>query len=130
MSQNLDLVRSIYAEIGRGNYGSAEWAHPEIEYVHVDGPEPGSVTGRDGLVEAMRNLFGALEDVRAEAEGYRELDTERVLVLTHARARGKASGLSVGQKGAEMFEIHDGKVTRIVVYFDCDRALADFGIEG
>src|SRR5436190_24162091 len=98
MSENLDLVRSIYETVGRGDYGSAEWADPEIEYVHADGPEPGSVTGREGLAGAMRNLFGAFEDVRAEAEDYRELDAERVLVLTTASARGKTSGLPVGQK--------------------------------
>ena len=76
----------------------------------------------------MRNLFGAFEDVRAEAEDYRELDAERVLVLTTASARGKTSGLPVGQKGAEVLEIHNRKVTRIVVYFDRDRALADLGL--
>jgi ketosteroid isomerase-like protein len=129
MSENLDLVRSIYAAIGRGDYGSAEWADAEIEYVHADGPEPGSVTGREGLVRAMRNLFGAFEDVRAEAEDYHVLDAERVLVLTNASARGKTSGLPVDQKGAEVFEIHGGRVTRIVVYFDRERALADLGLK-
>jgi len=129
MSENLDLVRSIYASIGRGDFGSADWADPQIEYVRADGLEPESLIGRDGLVAAMRSLFGALEDFRNEAEDYRELDAERVLVLTHVSARGKASGLPIVQKGAELFEIHAGKVTRIVTYFDRANALADLGLK-
>jgi ketosteroid isomerase-like protein len=128
VSANLDLVRSIYAAIGHGDFGSADWADPEIEYVRADGVEPGSLIGRDGLVAAMRSLFGALEDFRNEAEDYRELDAERVLVLTHVSARGKASGLPIVQKGAELFEIHAGKVTRIVTYFDRANAIADLGL--
>jgi ketosteroid isomerase-like protein len=129
MRSNLDLVRSIYADIERGDYSSAEWAHPQIEYVVADGPDPGSFTGRDGLVQAMRSLFSALGDVRAEADEYRELDTGRVLVLTRVSGRGKTSGVQIGDRGAELFETHDGKVTRIVTYFDRDRALADLGLE-
>ena len=128
MSENLDLVRSIYAAIGRGDYSSADWAHPEIEYVHADGPAPSSVTGLDGLVAAMQDLFGVLGDVSVGAQEYRELDAARVLVLTKASARGKTSGLPIGQDGAEGFELDDGKVTRIVVYFDREQALADLGL--
>jgi ketosteroid isomerase-like protein len=129
MSENLDLVRSIYAAIGHGDFGSADWANPEIEYVRADGFEPDTLIGRDGMVAAMRSLFGALEDFRIEADAYRELDAERVLVLTNASARGKASGLPVDQKGAELFEIQAGKVTRIVTYIDRANALADLGLK-
>src|SRR6476469_657910 len=114
MSESLNLVRSVYAAIGHGDFRAADWADPEIEYVRADGFEPGSLIGRDGTAAAMRSLFGALEDFRIEAEDYRELDAERVLVLTNASGRGRASGLAVDQKGAEVFEIQAGKVTTLV----------------
>jgi ketosteroid isomerase-like protein len=60
-----------------------------------------------------------------------ELDHERVLVPFHFSARGKASGLDVEQlatKGAEVFHLRDGKVPRLVLYWDRDRALADLGL--
>ncbi len=128
MSANLDLVRSLYADIERGDYRSADWAHREIEYVVADGPEPGCFTGRDGAVEAMRSIFSALTDVRTEAEEYRELDAVRVLVLARGSGRGKRSGVQVEHRTAEVFEIHEGKVTRIVNYFDRQHALADLGL--
>jgi ketosteroid isomerase-like protein len=130
--ENLDLVRSIYADWERGDYTSVEWAHPDIEYLTVDGPEPGSWTGLTGMAEGERHLLRGWAEFRAVAYEYRELDEERVLVLAHARGRGKTSGLELGQisrGAATLFQLRDGKVTNLLVYWDRDRALADLGLE-
>ena len=131
MSPNLDLVRSIYAAHERGDYSSVGWAHSDIEYVVADGPSPGTWRGLAAVAEHFRDWLNAWEDLRSEAEEYRELDDERVLVLLRFGGRGKTSGLEVarmGAAGACLFHIRDGKVTRIVGYWDCDRAFADLGL--
>jgi ketosteroid isomerase-like protein len=134
MSENLDLVRSIYAAWERGDFSSAEWAHPEIEYVMADGPLPGRWTGIAGMVEGTRELLNAWEDYRVEAEEYREPDAERVLVILRARGRGRTSGLELDQavgggRGANVWHVQGGTVTRLISYFSVDRALADLGLE-
>src|ERR1700730_3469718 len=130
-SANVELVRSIYANWERGDFSSTAWAHPEIEFVIADGPTPGRWTGAAGLGEGWRGWLGAWEDWRAEAEEYRALDDERVLVLVRYSGRGKTSGLQLGQigtKGASLFHLRDGKVTRLVSYWVRYRALADLGL--
>jgi ketosteroid isomerase-like protein len=128
-SANLDLVCSIFAAWERGDFRSVEWAHPEIEFVIADGPAPGRWTGLTGMAKAFRNALSGWEDFRAEAE---ELDDGSVLVLLRAGSgRGKMSGLAIGRMrttGANLFHIRDGKVTRLVIYLDRERARADLGL--
>lgn len=130
-SANLDLVRSLYAAWSRGDRSSIEWAHPEIEFVIADGPAPGSWRGLVGMEEGFRDLLSAWKEWRPQGDAYRELDGERVVVLDHFSGRGKTSGLEVRQmrtEGAALFHFRGGKVTRLVVYWDRERALADLGL--
>jgi hypothetical protein len=66
---------------------------------------------------------------------YLELDGERVLVSTRGSGRGKTSSLKIEQiatpteRGANLFHVNGARVTRLVVYFDYARALADLGLE-
>jgi ketosteroid isomerase-like protein len=133
MSENLDLVRSIFAAWERGDYSSAEWADTEIECVLADGPAPGKWTGLDDMARAMRGWLSTWEDFRIEADEFRALDDGRVLVFAHYGGHGKTSGLEIGQvrmTATTLLIIRDGKVIRLVTYWDRDRALADLGLEG
>jgi ketosteroid isomerase-like protein len=130
-SANLDLVRSICSDWERGDYSSADWAHPEIEYVIADGPSPGMWTGVAGMAAGVREGLGAWERFRIKTVDYRELDDERVLALARRSGRGKTSGVDFGQMpetGANLFHVRGGKVTRLVLYWDRERTLADLDL--
>ena len=132
MSENLDLVRSIYAAWERGDFGSAAWAHPAIQFVMVGGPDPGIWTGVDGMADAWFRFLQAWDDFHVEPEQDRELDAERVLVLIRRSGRGRTSQLEVEtmhSEAADLFHVADGKVTRLVHYWERARALADLGLE-
>jgi ketosteroid isomerase-like protein len=84
------------------------------------------------MAEVWREALNAFEGLRTEADEYRALDEERVLVLVHFSGRGKTSGVEVGDihmKGANVFHVRGGKVTRLVLYWDRERAFADIGLE-
>jgi ketosteroid isomerase-like protein len=131
MSENLDLVRSICAPWAHGDWSSTEWVHPEIEFVVGDGPAPGRWTGLSGLIEGFHEVLGAYNDYHTVAEEFRELEDGRVLKLHSYSGRGKTSGMEIGEmaaKGADLFQIRDGKVIRLAIYFDHEHALADLGL--
>ncbi len=130
-SSNVELARAIFAAWERGDYSSADWADPEIEFVIADGFGAGSWQGLARMAEAWRELLSGWEEHRGEAEEVLELDDQRVLVLAVSRMRGKASGVDVGRlrpRSAVLFQIRGGEVTRLLVYSDRGRALADLGL--
>jgi ketosteroid isomerase-like protein len=126
-SANVELVRSIYAAWERGDFSGAGWADPELEFVRVDGPAPGRWKGAE-IAAGVREMLSAWEDFRLAAEEFRELDGDRVLALASGAARGKRSGVELRASAANVFHIANGKVTRVVTYYDRDRALAELGL--
>jgi ketosteroid isomerase-like protein len=131
-SQNVRLVRSLFEAWGRGDFGAADWADPEIEYVVPDGPSPGSWRGLRGGEQYLRQYLSAWDGYHVSAEGYRDVDAERVLVLVRRHGRGKTSGLELGEieaGGAHVFHLRGGKVVQLTLYWDRNRALADLGLE-
>jgi ketosteroid isomerase-like protein len=129
--ENLELVRSIFDDWERGKFDSVEPLDAEIEFVMVDGPTPGTAKGQRAMAQSVRGWLEAWEGVRQIAEEFRELDDAHVLVLHVFSARGKRSGLELGQirrEGAAVFTVRGGKVVRVVHYFDRDRAFADLGL--
>jgi ketosteroid isomerase-like protein len=132
MSQeNVELVRVVCTPWERGDFSRAEWAHPDIEFSFADGPTPGTCTGVAAMSDAWREVLAAIEGLDVKVEDYIPLDGDRVLVLMHNTGRGKASGLDIGQlgnRGANLFHVREGKVTKLVLYFDREQVLEALGL--
>jgi hypothetical protein len=83
------------------------------------------------MAESIRAMLSAWDDLRIYVEEYRALDDERVLVLLRRAGRGKTSRIELGElhtRGASIYHVPDGKVTKIVSYYDRDHAFADLGL--
>ena len=131
MSANMDLVRRIYDRWERGDWHGHELADPEIEFVIADGPDPRGIVGREAMDREWREFLGAWADYSVTGEEFRELDEDRVLVLLHARGRGKTSGAAIAPMvGANVFTIRAGLVARLAIYFDHRHALVELGSQG
>ncbi len=97
---------------------------------HASGGVDGTrgVPGQSGAGDVVVTSW---EDVATEVQEYRELDSERVLVLHRFSARGKTSGPGLGQvrsNAAGLFHVRRGKVTRVVLYWDREHAFAELSL--
>jgi ketosteroid isomerase-like protein len=80
----------------------------------------------------MASFVSAWQWLRTEAEEFRELDDEHVLVLVRYAGRGKASGVRLREieaRSASVYRVRKGKVVRLVLYWDRDAALEAVGLE-
>ena len=102
-SANLDLVRSIYANRERGDYGSTEWAHPDIEFVIPDGPEPVSLKGVSAAMGWARDFLSAWEGSASRSTSTASSTTSGFL-CSPAPAVGAAEGAGSNSAGRAVEE--------------------------
>ena len=134
MSENVDFVLSIYQHWERGDFDSLGWAHAEIEFVVADGPQPTHTRGLRAMLQRWREFIRAWDPYGIVVDECRELDEHRVLVLIHAgRGRARVKGLEPGRRGgeegAQIVDIRDGMVVRLITYFARERALVDLRLD-
>jgi ketosteroid isomerase-like protein len=131
VSENLEFVRSIFAGWSEGDFSAADWADPEIEFVMHGGLTSGEWEGLEEMGEAWATMLRAWERLRAIPEEFREVDEDRVLVFVRNEGRGRGSGIEIqgiSTKAANVFTVREGRVTRLVLYWDREQALADLGL--
>jgi ketosteroid isomerase-like protein len=122
---NVDLIRPIYEEWGRGNWRPRfDVYHPQMEWgwsdefpglggVHYDDADPNP---------RLRMWLSEWEEWRAEAEDFLEFG-DQVVVLASYYGRGRGSGIELRQEGAHVFQLRDGKVVRLEIFATRKRAL-------
>jgi ketosteroid isomerase-like protein len=125
MSQtNLEVVRRGYEAFSRGDFAWISTAmDPEIVW-HDASEIPGS-RRRAGIdeVRAFLESFPRIWDSpRFVPEQLHEAG-EVVVALVRFSGRGRNSGAEVSRELAHLFEFEEGKVRRVVTYFDREQAM-------
>src|SRR4051794_23445827 len=129
MSQeNVQIVRSVYDDWARGDFSRGEVFDPEVEFDMVDWPEGSRSRGLDEMRRVWLAALSAWDDFRAEATDFIDAREGTVVVLNHVSGRGKGSGAAVDADVASVWTLDGGKVVKLALYWDCDKALEAAGL--
>jgi ketosteroid isomerase-like protein len=129
--QNIRVVRRIYQELARGNFGAVLEvlaADVEFETYMPDSAETVTVRGTDALGAFMREWFGQWERYRAVGDEFRSVGDDTVLVLGRQLGIGRESGVEVESPGFTVWTFRAGKVVKLSAHYDRQQALRAAGI--
>ena len=131
MSQeNVDALRAVYDEWGKGSFGAGGnlW-DPRVVFIPVaDLPESGEYHGPEGINEFMRGFLDAWTEVTIAAEEFIEADGS-VVVTTRMHGVGRGSGIA-GEARTEthVWTFRGRAVIRFEAFVDRAAALEAVGL--
>ena len=130
--ENLEIVqRGFEAFNERGVDGIIPLIDPE--FVAVTPPdlasEPDTYRGPDGIRRWFDSFYEVMDEIRWDGHEFHETG-DRVIVEFTLRARGKTTGLDFGQDAVMVWQLREGKATRVDLYPTLDEAMAAIGEEG
>jgi|SRR5215217_7185228 len=128
MSQeNLDLVRAGFAAFQRGDLTGMLDLMADGLVVYRADPDGATYQGKEGFLEAAADWTEGFSDWAVVAEEFIDVGD---FVVVHVRqiVRGEASGISVEGAFWFVFELHDGRITRLSFYVREIEALEVVGL--
>jgi ketosteroid isomerase-like protein len=129
MSQaDIELLRAGYEAVNRGERELAfRDAHPDFELKTADRvTNPGTYRGREDTLAFFDDLFEAFEEVRTEPEEFFD-HGDRIVAFVVVRSRPKGSSAFVENRIAHVWTMRDGKVARLEIFPEREKALEAVG---
>jgi ketosteroid isomerase-like protein len=131
MSQaEIDLVRRIYADWGKGDYSNADYLHPEFELAFAPGfLDEGVFKGQSEAWRGWRDWLEQWETWTYEVRRFLDLGDGRVAVFIDMRAVAKTTGMELNLNTGNLVEIEDSLARRVRLYARADDMLRELGLE-
>ena len=89
----------------------------------------GVYEGIDGIRRFFTDIEDAGPDFRIEIDGVEEIDRKRVLAFLRNSSTGRARGISMAAPVNNVYDLIDGKISHIRIFFDRQQALKAVGLE-
>jgi ketosteroid isomerase-like protein len=128
--ENEAIARKMIDAYNRGDVAAfVDLATPDFEWLTSMGAIEGEIfRGREGIETYFANLRDAWEELRLDADEFRDLG-DRIVWLGRIRGRGRSSGARVDAPMGVVADLHGGKTARISSYLDHGQALRAAGLE-
>ncbi len=126
---NVEIVRRIYDEWGRGNFraGAELFDRYTLFVVRPDVPEAGAYRGPEEIGNFMKGFLVAWEKMVVKGEEFVAAG-DSVIVAVHQQATGKGSGASVENHYFQVWTFRGGAVVRIENFVNRFEALEAAGL--
>lgn len=127
--QNLDRLRQSIEAFGRSDEIEGFLA-PDFELHQADSiiDTAGVFHGQTAPENALRELGQAFAELKFEAERFVEAPDGRIVVLVHARGRGRGSGVKIDNHIAWIWTFRGDQAVRLEIYEDQTDALEAVGL--
>ena len=134
-SENVEVVRRVYDAVfvqrdvaaTMGGSESLVHADAEADWSSSVGPHQGVYRWQEGIETLWGSFTEAWDEWSTQPEDFIDAG-DQVVVVNLLRARGKASGVEVAARGAQVWTVRDGKVAAVKLYQDKDEALEAVGL--
>jgi ketosteroid isomerase-like protein len=88
----------------------------------------GVYEGIDGIGRYFTDIEEAAPDFRIELDGVEEVDSKRVLAFIRTGGTGRASGIRMAPTLTNVYDLIDGKISRVRIFLDREEALKAAGL--
>jgi ketosteroid isomerase-like protein len=130
MSQIAERIYAGYERFNRTREYDIDLLAPDFEMHEastiIDTPDV--FRGRAAVIDVLRNLEEAFEEMSWEIERLVEAPDGRVVVFVHARGRGRGSGVEIDARIAHVWTFRDDKAVRMEVFVERAEALEAVGL--
>jgi ketosteroid isomerase-like protein len=131
MSQeNIDRLRASYQVFSRAGAYDADLLAPDFELHQASsiiGTE-GVFHGRKALLDLLRELQEAFEELSFEPEKFFDAPAGEIVVFVRVRGRGRGSRVETENRIAHVWTYRDDKAVRLVIYEEPAEALEAVGL--
>jgi ketosteroid isomerase-like protein len=126
--ENVEAVRRLVAALNAHDVeGYLACCREDVElHLPVVG---GDYEGPEGIKRWFADLEDAGPDFHLDLRDVKPIGGNQVLALTHVASTGRASGIPVTNESANIYDLIDGKISRIRIFLDQSQALKAAGLE-
>ena len=129
--ENVGLVeRAIAAINARDIEGYLSCCTEDVKLETPMAAVGGVYEGIDGIRRFFADIEEAGPDFRIELDRVEEVDSKRVLAFMRTSSTGRASGIRLAATQTNVYDLVDGKISHIRIFFDGREDLKAVGLEG